>query len=85
MADPSPTPAEGSQPAAEGEVATGPSMQRQAADFYITGRYAEALALYRQLAQQSPSDPAYSSMVRILERRVECVNGVGPGGTPCGP
>lgn len=75
---PSPTPAGGSQ------APVGPSAQRQAADHYIHGRFREALTLYRQLAQESPDDAAYAAMVRILEQRVECVNGLGPGGQPCG-
>ncbi|HEY8432495.1 MAG TPA: hypothetical protein VIL20_29195, partial [Sandaracinaceae bacterium] len=60
-----------------------PTLARQAIDHYIHGRYADALVLYRQLALQSPGDPAYTTMVRILERRLECAGGSGPGGMPC--
>src|SRR5690606_38639789 len=44
------------------------SLQRQAADHYIAGRYPEALVIYRQLAQANPQNEAYASMVQILER-----------------
>jgi len=60
------------------------SLQRQAADHYIAGRYPEALVIYRQLAQANPQNEAYASMVQILERRTRCRDGVGPGGEPCG-
>jgi ribonuclease E len=69
-------------PTAEGEVVVA-SLQRQAADHYIAGRLNEALAIYRQLAEADPTSPAYASMVRILERRTRCRDGVGPGGAPC--
>jgi cytochrome c-type biogenesis protein CcmH/NrfG len=58
-------------------------MQRRAIDLYIAGQYAEALALYRQLAASDPDDAAYTSMIEILEARVRCHDGVGPGGQPC--
>jgi hypothetical protein len=77
---PSPPTEGGSQPASEpDEAPTGPSMQRQAIDHYVAGRYPEALEAYRALQAQSPDEPSYVNMVRILERRVRC----GPGGTPC--
>jgi hypothetical protein len=92
---PAPTEAEGapsppvppeSQGATEGaaEEVVVASLQRQAVDHYIAGRLTEALAIYRQLAASEPANPAYASMVRILERRTRCRDGVGPGGAPCG-
>lgn len=67
----------------EGDEEPAQSLQRQAADLYIGGRYPEALAIYRQLAEAHPERAAYASMVRILERRTRCQDGVGPGGEPC--
>lgn len=87
-ATPAPSPAPSSPaPAASqtGAAADAPatSLQRQAADHYIAGRFSEALVIYRQLAQSEPTNPAYTGMVRILERRTRCRDGVGPGGAPC--
>lgn len=81
-AEPSLPPPSVSQPSAgspETPPATGPSLARQAIDHYVNGRFAEALASYRALAEESPRDLSYATMVRILERRVRC----GPGGTAC--
>lgn len=78
---PSPTIEAGSVPEEEED---GPTLQRRAADAYIGGRYGEALDRYRQLAIRYPDDPAYGSMIRILQQRLtQCVDGVGPGGAPC--
>jgi hypothetical protein len=74
------SPAPATSQTAEAAVA---SLQRQAADHYIAGRMIEALAIYRQLAAAEPTNPAYAGMVRILERRTRCRDGVGPGGAPC--
>lgn len=66
------------------EQADGPTLQRRAADAFIGGRHGEALDRYRQLAARYPDDPAYGSMIRILQQRLtQCVDGVGPGGAPC--
>lgn len=65
-----------------------PTPERVAADQVLAGRYADALPLYQQLAQQHPERPEYSAMVGILEQRIraaQCVNGIGPDGRTCAP
>lgn len=46
------------------------TLQRSAADVIAEGRYAEALTLYRQLAESEPTNPAYAEVVEILEQRL---------------
>ena len=46
------------------------TLQRAATDLVAEGRYAEALPLYRQLAQSEPANSAYAEVVQILERRI---------------
>ncbi|HET9929754.1 MAG TPA: hypothetical protein VFQ35_03670, partial [Polyangiaceae bacterium] len=48
---------------------SGPPSSKRAADYYATGDWMNALAEYRALAASS-ADPAYSVIVRALERRV---------------
>jgi len=59
-------------PAPTPGVAPGPhtTLQRAAADVLAEGRYAEALILYRQLAESEPENPAYAEVVQILEHRI---------------
>ena len=65
---PAPTPVATPTPA----VALGPhtTLQRAAADVIAEGRYADALSLYRQLAETEPESPAYAEVVQILEHRL---------------
>jgi hypothetical protein len=46
------------------------TLQRAAADVIAEGRYAEALPLYRQLAESEPDNAAYAEVVQILARRI---------------
>jgi len=43
---------------------------KEAALAFARGDYKEALAQYRALSRGEPAQPAYQSMVRILERRL---------------
>ena len=63
---------EPSSPAPEEEAeGEGQSIQRRAADAYRTGRLAEALVLYRRLAEEAEEgDTVYATTVRILEREM---------------
>jgi hypothetical protein len=46
------------------------TLLRRAADAVSEGNTAEALALFRQLATETPSVPAYATAARILERHL---------------
>jgi hypothetical protein len=65
-------------PAREGVPAAGASPESQlaatAGRHVLTGNYAEALPLYRQLEHSWPETTAYAAMSRLLEKKVGTMN-----------
>ncbi|MGC4093340.1 MAG: hypothetical protein QM756_36700 [Polyangiaceae bacterium] len=45
------------------------TLQRAAADTLAEGRYADALLLYRKLAESEPENRAYAQVIKTLEQR----------------
>jgi hypothetical protein len=52
-------------------VAGGGSKARAAADALANGAYAEALALYQDLAAENEANPAYARVIQLLRARVD--------------
>jgi len=52
-----------------------PTLERNAVDAINRGDMQGALALYKQLAQQQPDNPAFANAVRLLQQRLGPANG----------